>query len=203
MKFEIKNRLTGAVKFTRNAKSFKLFFEAAVEAKVDFRNSLFENVAFEGIYATGLDFTNSTFTNSTFTYSAFTYSKFTDSAFTNSTFTNSTFTDSTFTDSKFTDSAFTNSTFTYSKFTNSKFDGVAVKTIRFFSGLYAYHVWAMIDTKGERWVRMGCLLKSLAEWEKVGIRNSNRSEFPDDGSEKCENRVAAFEFAKAAALRMK
>jgi hypothetical protein len=50
---------------------------------------------------------------------------------------------------------------------------------------------------------MGCLWKSLEDWETVGIRKSNESEFPDDGSDKCEERVAAFEFAKAAALRMK
>jgi hypothetical protein len=50
---------------------------------------------------------------------------------------------------------------------------------------------------------MGCLWKSLAEWEAVGIRKSNLSEFPDDGSYRCEERVAAFEFAKAAALRLK
>jgi hypothetical protein len=50
---------------------------------------------------------------------------------------------------------------------------------------------------------MGCLFKSLEDWEKIGIRKSNLAEFPDDGSDKCEERVAAFEFAKAAALRMK
>jgi hypothetical protein len=50
---------------------------------------------------------------------------------------------------------------------------------------------------------MECLWKSLEDWEKIGIRKSNESEFPDDGSESCEERVAAFEFAKAAALRMK
>jgi hypothetical protein len=50
---------------------------------------------------------------------------------------------------------------------------------------------------------MGCLWKSLKNWEKIGIRKSNLSEYPDDGSEKCEERTAAFEFARAAALRMK
>jgi hypothetical protein len=50
---------------------------------------------------------------------------------------------------------------------------------------------------------MGCLWKSLEKWDEVGIRKSNLSEFPDDGSDACEDRVAAFEFAKAAVLRMK
>jgi hypothetical protein len=50
---------------------------------------------------------------------------------------------------------------------------------------------------------MGCLWKSLDEWEAIGIRKCNPSEFPDDGSDRCEERVAAFEFAKAAALRLK
>jgi len=49
---------------------------------------------------------------------------------------------------------------------------------------------------------MGCLFHSLENWERIGIRQSNVSEFPDDGSAKSEERVIAFEFAKAAALRM-
>ena len=75
--------------------------------------------------------------------------------------------------------------------------------IRAHVGLYAYQVSAALLADGTRWVQMGCLWKSLDEWDKIGIRNSNLDEFPNDGSEKCEERVAAFEFAKAAALRMK
>ena len=72
-----------------------------------------------------------------------------------------------------------------------------------FTGLYKYEVWAVLFEGGERWVRMGCLFYSLEKWEEIGIRNSNLSEFPDDRSDKCEERVAAFEFAKAAVLRLK
>lgn len=49
---------------------------------------------------------------------------------------------------------------------------------------------------------MGCLFYDLEKWESIGIRSSNLEEFPDDGSQVCEERVAAFEFAKAAVLRM-
>ena len=77
-------------------------------------------------------------------------------------------------------------------------------TLKGYSGLYRYNVWAVLFKDGSRWVRMGCLFKSLGQWDaEGGIRNSNLSEFPNDGSDKCEERVAAFEFAKAAALRMK
>ena len=75
--------------------------------------------------------------------------------------------------------------------------------MRVFSGLYAYEIWAALFEDGSRWVRMGCLFKSLEDWKKIGIRKSNLSEFPDDGSDESEERVAAFEFAKAAALKMK
>jgi uncharacterized protein YjbI with pentapeptide repeats len=78
-----------------------------------------------------------------------------------------------------------------------------IRTARVFSGLYDYEVWAVLFEDGERWVRMGCLFKSLDEWEKIGIRNSNLSQFPDDGSDASEERVIAFEYAKAAALRLK
>jgi hypothetical protein len=77
-------------------------------------------------------------------------------------------------------------------------------TLKGYSGLYLYNVWAVLFKDGSRWVRMGCLFKSLGQWDaEGGIRNSNLSEFPNDGSDKCEERVAAFKFAKAAALRMK
>ena len=78
-----------------------------------------------------------------------------------------------------------------------------IRDIRIFSGLYVYEVWAVLFEDGTRSIRMGCLWKSLAEWEKIGIRNSNLSEFPNDASPKCEDRAAAFNFAKAAVLRMK
>lgn len=86
---------------------------------------------------------------------------------------------------------------------NCKVSGGTVSDCKGYSGLYRYNVWAVLFADGSRWIRMGCRFKSLEEWEKIGIRNSNLSEFPDDGSDASEERVAAFEFAKAAALRMK
>jgi uncharacterized protein YjbI with pentapeptide repeats len=82
-------------------------------------------------------------------------------------------------------------------------NGKKIKSMRIFSGLYRYTVHAVLFQDGSRWVRMGCLWKSLEDWEIVGIRKSNESQFPDDGSDKCKERAAAFSFAKAAALRMK
>ena len=81
--------------------------------------------------------------------------------------------------------------------------GKKIHSMRIFSELYKYTVHAVLFADGSRWVRMGCLFKSFEEWEKIGIRESNLLEFPNDGSERCEERVAAFEFAKAVALRMK
>ena len=78
-----------------------------------------------------------------------------------------------------------------------------IATMRVFTGIYAYQVWAVLFEDGSRWVRMGCLFKSLDEWEEIGIRKSNLSQYPDDGSEKCEQRVRAFEYAKQEALLLK
>ena len=78
-----------------------------------------------------------------------------------------------------------------------------IHSLKVFTGLYAYQVWSVLLEDGSLWVRMGCLFKSLEDWEKIGIRQSNLNEYPNDGSEQCEERVAAFEFAKAAALRLK
>ena len=77
-----------------------------------------------------------------------------------------------------------------------------ISALRVFGGLYDYQVWAVLFQDGTRQVRMGCLFYGLEKWVAMGIRKSNLSEFPDDGSERSENRVAAFEFAKAVALRM-
>ena len=71
-----------------------------------------------------------------------------------------------------------------------------------FTGLYPYQCWAVVAEDGTAWVRMGCLWKSVEEWDRIGIRNSNPGEFPDDGSEKCEQRIRAFEFTRAEAVRM-
>ena len=82
-------------------------------------------------------------------------------------------------------------------------DAGKIHALRTFFGLYRYEVWAVLLADGSHWIRMGCFLKSLDDWEKIGIRKSNLSEFPDDGSEASEDRVIAYEFAKAAVLRMK
>jgi enterochelin esterase-like enzyme len=69
---------------------------------------------------------------------------------------------------------------------------------------YPYQIQAVLFLDGSRWIRMGCLWKSLEDWKRDGgILNSNPSEFPNDRSEKSKERAAAFAFAKADALRMK
>jgi hypothetical protein len=78
-----------------------------------------------------------------------------------------------------------------------------VAALAVFTGLYKYQCWAVVTDQGVPWLRMGCLWKSLEEWTaNGGIRPSNTGEFPDDGSEKCEQRVRAYEFTRAEAERM-
>ena len=78
-----------------------------------------------------------------------------------------------------------------------------VKEMQVFSGLYKHIVYAVLFEDGERWIRMGCLWYPLKQWNKIGIRKSNLSEFPDDGSFKSEERVRAFNFAKVTVLAFK
>ena len=84
-------------------------------------------------------------------------------------------------------------------------DGKKILSLRVISySAYRWQIQAVLFQDGSRWVRMGCLFKSLEDWEKCGgIRKSNLLAYPDDGSERSEERAAAFEFAKAAVLRMK
>jgi hypothetical protein len=81
--------------------------------------------------------------------------------------------------------------------------GNKIKSGKVFSGLYTYIVMAILMPDGTRIVKMGCLEKTLEEWAELGIRKSNLNDFPDDGSEASEERVIAFEFAKATALALK
>lgn len=81
-------------------------------------------------------------------------------------------------------------------------EDVLIDSLQTFDGLYLYTVQSAITTEGAPWVRMGCLLESVANWDAIGVRESNLEEFPDDGSFASEQRVQAFEFAKARALLM-
>ena len=77
-----------------------------------------------------------------------------------------------------------------------------IKILEVYTGLYKYQCWAVVTDRGIPWVRMGCLWKSLEEWDTIGIRKSNTSEFRDDGSERSERRARAFEFTRAQAVRL-
>jgi hypothetical protein len=71
----------------------------------------------------------------------------------------------------------------------------AIATMRVYSGLYDYQCWAVVAKDGTPWIRMGCLFKPLPQWiAEGGIRPSNTSEFPDDGSVKSERRARAFAY---------
>jgi hypothetical protein len=72
--------------------------------------------------------------------------------------------------------------------------GVKIKKIRIFSGLYKYVVYAFISEDDEKYIRLGCYIRKLSEWENDFWNNPG--EFPNDGSEKSNLRLFAFETAK-------
>ena len=80
--------------------------------------------------------------------------------------------------------------------------GAKIKTLRVFSGLYEYVIFAFIAEDGKPWVKMGCKVYSVEEWDRITIRKSNTGEYPDDGSAKSERRARAFEFARQEAIQM-
>jgi hypothetical protein len=80
--------------------------------------------------------------------------------------------------------------------------GAKIKALRCFSGLYQYQIWVMVLEDGSPWVRMGCQWRSVEEWDRITIRESRTSEFPNDGSDKSEQRARAFEFARNEAVLM-
>ena len=80
--------------------------------------------------------------------------------------------------------------------------GAKISSLRVFTGLYKYLIFVFVTDSGVPWVRMGCFWKTVEDWDKLGIRQSNLSEFPDDRSPKSEERALAFEFARVTALQM-
>jgi uncharacterized protein YjbI with pentapeptide repeats len=82
-------------------------------------------------------------------------------------------------------------------------DGISrVEKMMVFSGLYDYVVYAVLKQDGTRWIRMGCLWKTIEDWECIGIHNTNPSQFPIDGTFKSEQRLRAYQFAKATVLAL-
>jgi len=63
-----------------------------------------------------------------------------------------------------------------------------------FTGLYNYIVIPYVTKYGEKRIKMGCHNRSLEEWTNDFWNNNN--EFPNNGSEKSQMRLMAFETAK-------
>ncbi len=73
--------------------------------------------------------------------------------------------------------------------------GVRIKKAAVFTGLYTYTVIPYITEQNEKRIRMGCYDRNLQEWEADFWNNPN--EFPNDGSQKSQMRLMAFNTAKA------
>ena len=69
-----------------------------------------------------------------------------------------------------------------------------IKKAIVFTGLYHYVVIPYLTDKDEKRVKMGCYDRSLAEWKENFWNNEN--EFPNDGSEKSNLRLFAFNCAE-------
>jgi hypothetical protein len=71
---------------------------------------------------------------------------------------------------------------------------IKIKRAIVFSGLYKYDVIPFISEDNEKYVKMGCYTRKLSEWEADFWNNDN--EFLNNGSEKSNMRLFAFETAK-------
>lgn len=73
-------------------------------------------------------------------------------------------------------------------------ENIKIKRAIVFTGLYAYIVIPFISEDDVKYVKMGCFTRKLSDWESDFWNNDN--EFPNDGSEKSNLRLFAFETAK-------
>ena len=72
--------------------------------------------------------------------------------------------------------------------------GVKIKKAIVLTGLYKYVVIPFISEDGKKYIKMGCYVRTLEEWESDFWNNTK--EFPNDGSEKSKLRLFAYETAK-------
>ena len=71
---------------------------------------------------------------------------------------------------------------------------VKIKRAAIFTGLYKYLVIPFISDDNVKYVRMGCYIRTVEDWDKDFWNNEN--EFPNNGSEKSNLRLFAYETAK-------
>ena len=71
---------------------------------------------------------------------------------------------------------------------------IKIKKIAVFTGLYKYTIIVFLSARNERYIKMGCFLRKVKEWEK-DFWNNDR-EFPDNDSEASKLRLMAYEAAK-------
>jgi len=71
---------------------------------------------------------------------------------------------------------------------------VKIKKAIVFTGIYKYIAMPIITEDDKTYVKLGCHLRTVEDWEKDFWNNPN--EFPDDNSVKSQLRVLAFETCK-------
>ena len=202
IKIELKN-IFGEIAFTWESEK-NTIKETVEKLLKDNLGNWIKGINLSGYNLSNIDFSNSKFYNSQFYNSQFDNSKFDNSKFDNSKFYNSKFDNSKFYNSQFYNSQFYNIQFDNSQFDNSKFDnskfynfvynGIKVKKISFFIGLYKYDCASIISEDDKQYIRLGCFTRLVSEWD-ADFWN-NEKEFPNDGSLNSQYRVIAFEFCK-------
>jgi len=77
---------------------------------------------------------------------------------------------------------------------SNSYKEIIIDRIAVFSGIYKYVAISIIDKNGQKWVKLGCFMRTLEDWEKDFWNNN--SEFLDDNSLKSNLRVLAYETCK-------
>lgn len=88
----------------------------------------------------------------------------------------------------------TGSDLRFAELTSAGENKITIKKATVFTGLYDYLVLPIIDENDIKWVKMGCFLRTVEDWDKNFWNNDK--EFPNDGSIKSKSRLFAYETAK-------
>ena len=201
IKIEIKNRFTGVVifEYSKDKNTIKETLLEAIKKKTDLRDSNLRGSNLRGSNLRGSDLSGSDLRDSDLRGSDLRDSDLRgsdlrDSNLRGSDLRDSDLSGSDLSGSDLSDSNLRGSDLRGSDLRGSNICGYKIKKAIVFTGLYRYIVIPFITMEDEEFIKLGCYTRKLSEWE-FDFWNNDK-EFPNNGSEKSNLRILAFNTAK-------
>jgi uncharacterized protein YjbI with pentapeptide repeats len=207
--FEIKSWKDESILYAGEAETLKDLVNTAVKNRASLVGARLDGARLDGARFDGASFVGASFVGASFDGARFDGASFVGASFVGASFVGASFDGARFDGARLDGASLVGASFDGARLDGASFVGASfakgkILSLRVLSGLYKYTILIYVLKDGKiPCVKMGCLDKTLAEWDAIGgIRKSNKNEFPDDGSPVSEQRARAFEYAKSEAIIM-